>query len=332
MKYGLIVFGDSYNLGDDIQSYAAEQYLPQTDYIIEREQLDAFYTENGERVVVIMAGWFLYNHLNWPPSPFIKPLPISMHFDTYYSKVVGERITKNLVFEDYGATWFIQNGSIGCRDFHTKELIEEFGIPAYFSGCLTLTIKKFKNVEYHGKICLVDIPQRVNHFVRQNTAKDVMEVTHSIKMTSLNWEERRQQVEERLKLYQGASLVVTTRLHAALPCLAIGTPVLLIKEEWSQNRIGTWLEYLNYTTKEMLLEGVYKYDFDTPLDNPKKHISVAEDIEKKCKEFIENCQNDISSKKLNVEMFLDGNKRVQRLKKLLEMRVNEYEEKLKEYQ
>lgn len=52
------------------------------------------------------------------------------------------------------------------------------------------------------------------------------------KMTHLtlrhNLEKRRQCAEELLATYAGAKLVVTARLHAALPCLAFSTPVIFL--------------------------------------------------------------------------------------------------------
>ena len=51
MKYGLIVFKETENIGDDIQSYAAIKYLPQVDYYIEREKLDEFVPENEEGTI-----------------------------------------------------------------------------------------------------------------------------------------------------------------------------------------------------------------------------------------------------------------------------------------
>ena len=42
MEYGLVVFNHTDNLGDDIQSYAAMQFLPKVDYLIDREAMDVF--------------------------------------------------------------------------------------------------------------------------------------------------------------------------------------------------------------------------------------------------------------------------------------------------
>ena len=43
-------------IGDDIQSYAAKQFLPTIDYVIDREALDTF-DSHGEVVKAIMNGW-----------------------------------------------------------------------------------------------------------------------------------------------------------------------------------------------------------------------------------------------------------------------------------
>jgi hypothetical protein len=327
MKYGLIIYKDTFNLGDDIQSYADERFLPQVDYIIDREKLDTFCSDEGEKVSIIMGGWYLYKHLNWPPSPFIKPLPISMHFDTFYSKVAGEKITRNFVFEEYGATWLIENGPIGCRDEGTKKLLEGYGIPAYFSGCITLTIDPFENVEKHNKIILVDVPKDVREYAIKNSNKECIETSHSVKMSTLDWVTRKQLVERQLKLYQGAALVITTRLHAALPCLALGVPVLFIKERWSLNRTGTWLNYLNYTSAEELLSGECSYDINNPLSNPEKYKEIRDKLINSCERYINNCENS-EIEYLDKTMYLDCIKRVDRLKKLMLLRVDKYEREL----
>ena len=43
MKYGIIVNINTDNIGDDVQSYAAEKLLPHLDAIVSRENMDEFY-------------------------------------------------------------------------------------------------------------------------------------------------------------------------------------------------------------------------------------------------------------------------------------------------
>lgn len=56
MKFGLLVFENTDNIGDDIQSYAAIQFLPHIDYFVDRENMNIFRMQNKEPVAVIMNG------------------------------------------------------------------------------------------------------------------------------------------------------------------------------------------------------------------------------------------------------------------------------------
>ena len=75
-------------------------------------------------------------------------------------------------------------------------------------------------------------------------------------------------MEGLLKFYQGASLVITKRLHAALPCLAMGVPVLMINGEGKlfHYRFSTFTPYINHTTSKKLLTDNSKLD-DAALDD-----------------------------------------------------------------
>lgn len=56
MKYGVIYYNNTHNLGDDILSYAGKQFLPQVDYYIDREHLDVFIPNEKEYVATIANG------------------------------------------------------------------------------------------------------------------------------------------------------------------------------------------------------------------------------------------------------------------------------------
>lgn len=350
MKYGLIAHIKTQNIGDDIQEYAMEKFLPHLDYVIDREHLDSFYTETGEKVAALLGGWYLWKSINWPPSPFLKLLPISFHLtSSEYRKIA---------LTDYGAEWFKNFKAIGCRDEGTVRLLKrDVGVNAYFSGCFTLTIKPFADVNNHGKIVLADLPRNVVDFVKAHAKKEVVLVSHDYKSPQLpqevtdfakihtakdaihlshypqqldkpfprnyykgNWNYRRALTEGFLRFYQGASLVVTTRLHASLPCLALGTPVLMVNSErlLDDYRISSFLPYVNHTTPQDLLSGKYVYNFDEPKANPGGHEKFAEGIRKACTDFITSCESGGDKSLIDVETWLDGQKRNLRLKNLMQ--------------
>ena len=73
MKYkkAILSYPNSKNLGDYIQSIAAKKFIDEDAICIDREKLNTY---NGDKVKLIMNGWFMQNPNNWPPSNKIKPL------------------------------------------------------------------------------------------------------------------------------------------------------------------------------------------------------------------------------------------------------------------
>ena len=53
-------------------------------------------------------------------------------------------------------------------------------------------------------------------------------VSHTIKNIGVSDEDKMQQARNLIRFYAGAKLVITSRIHAALPCLGIETPVIFI--------------------------------------------------------------------------------------------------------
>ena len=357
MKYGLIVNLRTQNIGDDIQCYAMERFLPHLDYLIDREHLDSFYTPTGERVAALLGGWYLHKPLNWPPSPFLKLLPISFHMTTVEAK-------KYLALMDYGAKWLKRFDTIGCRDKGTMRELKRLKIKSYTSGCFTLTIDPFPDVEPHGKIALVDLSDELVRFIKRRTTKETVLVSHDIKVPMMpeeavefarphkkdgrtplshypiirdrayhgscypgSWRYRSALVEGLLRFYQGASLVVTSRLHVALPCLALGTPVLTVKDEadLANYRFSTFTPYLNHTTPEDLLTRGYFYDFDNPKPNSAGYKKFVDLIKPACVDFINSCENAPEEPPIDVELWFDGLQKNLRIKNMMQFLMPEAE-------
>ena len=58
-------------------------------------------------------------------------------------------------------------GPIGCRDLSTVNLLNENNIDNYFSGCLTLTIQKDKKIKKKNHICIVDIEEPAEMYLKR---------------------------------------------------------------------------------------------------------------------------------------------------------------------
>ena len=206
MKYGIVVYKNTDNIGDDILTYAAECFLPQVDYVIDRENMDTFFDSGEEPVKVILNGWLLHNKLNWPPSPVIKPLIIGAHFTpNRYWGITNQHLSCG-DGRDY-IQRLARKYPIGCRDMNTMKMFESMGVPAYFSGCLSLTLSKMEGVVPSGKIVLVDVDSELEKFViGKYGAENVELLSHWVTGNDRNgcWSDRRTIVKNRLKIYQAA--------------------------------------------------------------------------------------------------------------------------------
>lgn len=289
MKYGLVYYKATDNIGDDIQTYVAIKYLPHIDYYIDRESLSCFIPREKEYVSMIMNGWYIHNKIAWPPSPYINPLLISMHFKESNETDVGD-----IYLREYGGEFLKKYGPVGARDIDTQKRLIKNGIDSYFSGCMTLTLEKFENVEKKNKICIVDMNDNVIEKIKKNTDCDIEFLSHFLNQKETETkpiDERMNNVENLLKKYQEAHLVITTRLHVALPCVALGTPVILIhKEFYDKDRLGVFLEYFDNYIEEDFLNMDIKEILRNPKPNSDKYINIKDLIDKKCREFIQVCE------------------------------------------
>ena len=303
MKFGLLIEYDTRNIGDDIQSYATQRFLPRVDYYIDRNHMDEFVPNTEEKVATIINGWFLQYTLNWPFSPYVKPLPISMHFTN--KDWFWDTTDRAYHLQGYGLDYLKSIEPIGCRDSHTVKLLESKGIKTEYTGCMTLTLDPFENIEKQDYICAVDVSEKVIEQIKKTTDMEVKVVTHTVPEDyyKLSWEERMKNVEELLKLYQGARTVISYRLHCALPCLALGTSVILLNEDYRNDRFGDYTKYIESCSEEDFISGKVKYDYrNIPVrDNAWKEL--RENLIRRCKQFVNECEkssgkyeNDISIK------------------------------------
>lgn len=290
MKYGLIYYRDTANLGDDILSYAGKQFLPRVDYYINREETDVFIPEEKEYVAAILNGWYIHYSYAFPPSPYLLPLFVGTHFNIDTS-----------IFNDYSyldgrtAEYLKKNGPVGGRDTHTVEILQQKGIDSYFSGCLTLTLQKYPDVLPNHSIILTDVSDEITGYVKKLLPEqNIICKTHNLKpeeIGSSNWRERENRVESYLKEYQAADLVITTRLHCALPSMALGTPVLLVGrfDEDFNDRLKDFASYCTCYSEEEILNGKAEEAICHPAANKSIQL-LADHMSECCRSFIRRAE------------------------------------------
>lgn len=279
------------NIGDDIQTIAAKRFLPENSISIDREFISEF--NYGSTIKTVVSGWFMHHSKDvywdlqvpppqkcWPPSPVIDPFFISFH-------ITGS--IQPIIFSDENIEYLKIHGPIGARDLFTLHALQKRDVPCYFSGCLTLTLEN--TCEERGDtIYLVDLHEDAIKYIRSKVKSPIVVLTHSRPFLQFLTQERRlKYTEHLLDLYRKAKCVVTTRLHAAMPCLAFKTPVFVIPSDTkgSINLRFTGLEELTWhCSTEELCNGEIDYDFDNPPKNPETYIPMRENLIQRMTEWV----------------------------------------------
>ena len=317
-SYGVLTYlaWPEYNAGDYIQSLAAARFLPRVDKYVSREKLNEY---NGPRLKLIMNGWFMHRPSNWPPSPKIDPLVTSFHLNSQ---------AKDKLLSQRSIDWFKKNEPIGCRDEYTLQLLSNAGVATYLSGCLTSTFKNEYNYRTND-IYFADVLFRVpgwstsartpREFLKAIISGDLIKVNQRNRLLNEIFgkqildqskyishyhparhseNERFSVAEDFLKKYATAKLVVTSRLHCAIPCLAFGTPVIFIhfgfKNEYDNCRLKGVTDLFNtiYIDENENISSNFdipqKINEDFILKNPESFRRNVPVLENACKTFIKD--------------------------------------------
>lgn len=302
MKYGLLYNKYALNLGDDIQTYAQSRFLPRIDYLIDREAIDSFVPSKKEYVATILNAWYQHDLIHFDISPYIYPKFISMYFLEFYfyQHLLGNH---NLCYFDESVIEkFKQFAPIGVRDMHTKGLFDELDIPNYFSGCLTLTLERFEGIEKEDFIYAVGLNEKELARLKKMTKREVRVFKQDYEESVFQdetWEVRKKRVEEILKEYQRAHMVITTKLHCTLPCIALETPVLLLYQDKHEGRMATFKQYANYINRCDFLKT--DIDIEHPKKNPNTYKKIRNSLIASCENFIK----EVESLKLDIKKLPD---------------------------
>jgi len=148
--------------------------------------------------------------------------------------------------------WIISKNfsPIGCRDTWTLDLCKKYGIDSYFSGCLTLCFDKCN--EKNDNIYIAgEMPDKFDarKYLRINGIfGNVITIPHSFSDKNImhDFDKRIQIATSYLKEYSHAKLVITNRIHCAMPCRALGTDVVFVNSKYySDNRFRGLYGILN---------------------------------------------------------------------------------------
>lgn len=228
------------NIGNSLQfmviDYLYSKFLEETDQVV-KLQINELKHYGGEDLIIPM---------NWDPfdPTFMDGDRIAISeniIPIFLGMTIESTCYKESYFNDYNIAYLKRYEPIGCRDKHTLEVLRKHNIRAYLNGCLTSIFPKRKE-KNQNKIFFVDVPIDLLPYV-PDEIKGKYEVmtqqyyvdAHSEKETVLNSIKKQYQ-----KYADEARLVVTSRLHVASPCMAMGIPVIFVKNQVDA-RFG-WLD------------------------------------------------------------------------------------------
>lgn len=245
MKYAIISYSkkklrldgtDRINLGNIIQTIAAKRILEDlgiTDFLeLSINAVDEW--PDNDEIRLLVYGWNsfsdLTNHkaLSVPFNKNIKPVFWGFNLECPYVPSEAKE-------------YLLCNSPIGCRDEGTYNRLISNGMPAFISGCLTLLMPRRKNCpQTQKKVFFVDVSDKLFEFVPNDLIDNSISMTNMITIERMIGDNYITQEEMRYachcaennlyEISENARLVVTSRLHIAAPCVAMGIPVILAKE------------------------------------------------------------------------------------------------------
>lgn len=235
MKYANVIYKnpDMNHLGDQMQIIAIDNLYqkmgiaPEDIIYIPRNELSSY---NGEYALL---------PVNLPKAEYNEN-GYAGHYSKHIIPVfLGLCLMPGLPLSNEEITYFKCFEPIGCRDESTMELLRSYEITAYLNGCLTFTLPLVEIDRSNlSKVIICDCHKEVLNCIPKELWAVAEFDTHII------WGPSDNPKQDALILYEKykkeAALVITSRLHCAIPCLAAGIPVVLALEKCSF-RFG-WLE------------------------------------------------------------------------------------------
>lgn len=277
IKFAILGY-NTINIGDDIQSFVTSTLLD-INYIVARDDYNKIYDYNtgeliinlNENIYLIMNGWFMHNSNFKTGNNNIKfPIKNNKIIPIFISTCLSKDVP--LLYTDECIEYYKKYSPIMCRDKTTLNLLKKKGVDADFFGCLTqlLNIKNIPDNDiykekYKDSIIYIDCPKKWEQ--RNKNEKNVYFKHYINKLLSLTPKERINYARDLLSKYKYAKKIYSYRLHAFLPCRAMGLDVEyvgdinyrvydLVKNNPNKSKLNE--KFLNYIEKKTGVSNVQK--------------------------------------------------------------------------
>lgn len=205
------------NIGDDFQSYVLARYLGRETGFVWRDGAADY---SGEVTDLIVNGFITKEAL--PIHESVRPIFLAGWFGP-------------MLLSCSGAVEFLSSHKpVGCRDTDSLERCLSAGLQPYFTGCPTVLCDPIEE-EVPGSILMVDVDPRLfqsgdPHYRIQTRIPGTVQWGTNVVDFSLSQEERAYECRRRHQWISRAELVITSRIHIALPALGMGKAVVFVRD------------------------------------------------------------------------------------------------------
>lgn len=233
IKY-VVLIARTDNLGDNAQTqalYNIYKYMGIADNdiiflnienVLEKIENDTIYIVPCV-MVDIHYLWFIEYLMSENRSEQFCFIPLSIGYSRLYH--FNETRLKNL--RKPMIDQFIS--PIGFRDYDSAQMYKNIGYDVYVNGCITNTYPKRKAVGNYNKIYIIDIPKDLYNYIPESIRNRAI-VLSQIFDNDIPIQEQYDMSVERYELLRDtAELVITLRYHVAVPCAAMGIPVIMVE-------------------------------------------------------------------------------------------------------
>lgn len=278
LTYGM---GDGWggNSGDEIQSIAHSQFFPYISDFQSRSRGWPRATGN-----VIGNAWYGFT-FKFPPRE--KDLSkLNATFVAMHVAGRGQDSVNHTSGLEYLKHYNKYVGPLGARDAATLRLFQHLNVTAFLSRCLTMMIQNGCNCRHCESNCPTKneiVMNDVNMTLLPDHVQEQLKKEGALKLTAVMRKSDNKSILGRFRYAQKllyiyahrAKVVITSRLHCALPSLALGVPVIFVDSKatalvgGSRARLdGIWDLLRIYRPGDD-----WVFDFDNMSPNPGVHVA-----------------------------------------------------------
>ena len=265
---------------------------------MDRDDFGALPNDPGCRLIA--NGWYHLSDSRHVPPPEVRPLYVAFHINNVEDAQKFPNLLSRLKAQS-------RETPVGCRDLGTWRFLRQAGVESYFSSCLTTTLERGRFThagERRGVVFADFIPDgrrrvfplnrfiadalnalRIRRIVGHYDDDGVVTTTTHECPLAVSHEERFRLAENLLRTYAEARLVITSRIHAALPCLALGTPVIL-ETKYDERRFEGLGDLLNRVYLDRPAKNKIERDDAGNVVNPEAYKAYAEKLRQACTAYI----------------------------------------------